>query len=56
MKENKGYHIIDEEDLSKNKEEEDSDHMEDEEMKQYYKTNMLEGFKEKLEQEDNINK
>jgi len=25
MKENKGYHIIDEEDLSKNKEEEDSD-------------------------------
>jgi len=25
MKDNKGYHIIDEEDLSKNKEEEDSD-------------------------------
>ena len=52
MKENKGYHIIDEEDLSKNKDEEDEDHMEDEEMKEYYKTNMLEGFKEKLELED----
>jgi len=54
--ENQGYHIIDQEDLKQEPDEDDLDQIQDEEVREYRFNNMLEDLKESIkEDEENKN-